>query len=48
LEFGEKSDIRCTLKSASGLYYKTVTIIIMTIVNDTTIWSATYNHNWRC
>jgi hypothetical protein len=30
---------------ASGLYYKTITIIIMTIVSDATIWSVTYDHN---
>ena len=28
-----------------GLYYKTIMIIIMTIVSDTTIWSITYGHN---
>jgi hypothetical protein len=30
-----------------GLYYKTIMIIIMTIVSDTTIRSITYNHNWQ-
>jgi hypothetical protein len=28
----------------SGLYYKTITIVLMTIVSDTTIWSITYRH----
>ncbi len=28
-----------------GLYYKTITISIMTIVSDATIWSFTYNRN---
>ena len=28
-----------------GLYYKTIMIVIMTIVNDATIWSITYNPN---
>jgi hypothetical protein len=28
-----------------GLYYKTITIVIMMIVSDDTIWSVTYNHN---
>jgi hypothetical protein len=27
----------------SGLYYKTITIIIMTIVSDATIWSVTFD-----
>jgi hypothetical protein len=27
------------------LYYKTITIIIMTIVSDATIWSVTYDRN---
>jgi hypothetical protein len=31
-----------------GLYYKTITIVIMTILSDATIWSVTYDHNWRC
>jgi hypothetical protein len=26
---------------SSGLYYKTITIVIMTIVSDATIWSVT-------
>ncbi len=30
----------------SDLYYKTITIVIMTMVSDTTIWSVTYNRNW--
>ncbi len=28
-----------------GLYYKTITIVIMTIVSDATIWSVTYDRN---
>ncbi len=32
-------------KHTSGLNYKTITIIIMTIVSDATIWSVTYDHN---
>ncbi len=35
-------------KMSCGLYYKTITIIIMTIVSDATIWSVTYSHNWWC
>jgi len=31
-----------------GLYYKTITIIIMTIISDATIWSFTYGRNWWC
>jgi hypothetical protein len=27
------------------LYYKTITIVIMTIVSDATIWSVTYDRN---
>jgi hypothetical protein len=30
---------------SSGLYYKNITIIIMTIVSDATIWSVTYDCN---
>jgi hypothetical protein len=30
-----------------GLYYKTITIVKMTIVSDATIWSLTYDRNWR-
>jgi hypothetical protein len=30
---------------ASGLYYKTITIVTMTIVGDATIWSVTYDRN---
>jgi hypothetical protein len=29
----------------SGLYYKTITIVIMMIVSDATIRSVTYDHN---
>jgi hypothetical protein len=29
----------------SGLYYKTITIVIMTIVSDATVWSLTYDRN---
>jgi hypothetical protein len=28
-----------------GLYYKTTTIVIMSIVSDATIWSVTYDRN---
>ncbi len=28
-----------------ALYYKTITIVIMMIVRDATIWSITYDHN---
>jgi hypothetical protein len=28
-----------------GLYYKTITIVIMMIISDATIWSITYDHN---
>ncbi len=28
-----------------GLYYKTITIVIMTIVSDATIWSVTCDRN---
>ncbi len=28
--------------TSCGLYYKTITIVIMTIVSDATIWSVTY------
>ncbi len=30
---------------SSGLYYKTITIVIMVIVSDATIWSVTYDRN---
>ncbi len=30
-----------------GLYYKTITIVIMMIVSDTTNWSITYDRNWQ-
>ncbi len=33
-------------KSSCGLSYKMITIIIMMIVSDATIWSVTYDHNW--
>ncbi len=29
----------------SGLYYKTITIVIMMIISDATIWSVTYDRN---
>ncbi len=29
----------------SGLYYKTITIVIMTIVSLATIWGVTYDRN---
>jgi len=32
-------------KSSCGLSYKMITIIIMMIVSDATIWSVTYDHN---
>ncbi len=35
----------CVILTTSGLYYKTITIIIMTIVSDATVWSVTYDHN---
>jgi hypothetical protein len=40
----------CQLKPGKGagicgLYYKTLTIIIKTIVSDATVWSVTYDHN---
>jgi hypothetical protein len=28
-----------------GLYYKTITIVIMMIISDATIWSVTYDRN---
>jgi hypothetical protein len=28
---------------SSGLYYKAITIVIITIVSDTTIWSVTFD-----
>ncbi len=28
-----------------GLYYKTITVVIMTIISDATIWSVTYDCN---
>ncbi len=34
-------------KAACGLYYKTITIVIMMIISDATIWSVTYDRNWR-
>jgi hypothetical protein len=34
-----------TLIEISVLYYKTITIILMTIINDATIWSITYDRN---
>jgi hypothetical protein len=36
------------MSDTCGLYYKTITIVIMTIVRDATIWSITYECNWRC
>jgi hypothetical protein len=33
------------LKDPSGLYYKTITIVTLTIVSDATIWSITYDRN---
>ncbi len=30
---------------SSGLYYKTIKIVTMTIVSDATIWSVTYDCN---
>ncbi len=37
----------CVLISVdtSGLYYKTIMIVIMMIVSDATIWSITYGRN---
>ncbi len=39
----------CVLISVdtSGLYYKTITIVIMMIVSDAKIWSITYGRNWQ-
>ncbi len=31
--------------NTSGLYNKTITIVIMTIVSDATVWSVTYDRN---
>jgi hypothetical protein len=28
-----------------GLYYKTITIVIMTIVSDATVWTVTFARN---
>ncbi len=42
--FGEASKIFHSEES-SGLYYKTITIVIMMIVSDATIWSVTYGRN---
>ncbi len=33
------------LNNNSGLYYKAITIVIMMIVSDATIWSITYDRN---
>ncbi len=33
------------IKTISGLYYKTITIVIMTIISDATIWSITNDRN---
>jgi hypothetical protein len=33
------------IKIISVLYYKTVTIVKMTIISDATIWSVTYDCN---
>ncbi len=33
------------LVQTNGLYYKTITIVIMMIVSDATVWSITYDHN---
>jgi hypothetical protein len=33
------------LSATSGLYYKTITIVLMMIVSDATIWSVTYDRN---
>jgi len=32
-----------SITDISGLYYKTITIVIMTIVSDATIWSVTFD-----
>ncbi len=34
-----------TETETSGLYYKTITIVIMMIVSDAAIWSVTYDRN---
>ncbi len=31
--------------ATSGLYYKTITIVIMAIISDATIWTVTYDRN---
>ncbi len=31
------------LRDISGLYYKTITIVIMTIISDATIWRVTFD-----
>ncbi len=33
------------LSDICGLYYKIITIVIMTIVSDATVWSITYDRN---
>ncbi len=38
--------ISMLIKLSSGLYYKTIMIVIMTIVSNATIWSITYDCNW--
>jgi hypothetical protein len=37
-------EIFCNIDT-NGLYYKTITIVIMTIVSDATICSITYDRN---
>ncbi len=37
--------LKSWLQQTSDQYYKTITIVIMTIVSDATIWSVTYGHN---
>ncbi len=38
-------ETKANKKESSGLYYKTITIVIMPIVSDATIWSVIYNRN---
>jgi hypothetical protein len=40
-----KESVTGSVKVTSGLYYKTITIVLMMIVSDATIWSVTYDCN---
>ena len=37
------NNIFIKISETCGLYYKTITIVIMMIVSDATIWSVTYD-----